>query len=698
MPEELANIFRASFFSLPESEQVEYDLLVLAFWLRWAKHDYRHILLHISQAARDILLRPKDGEPASLSPLLHALYVLNPELAPRGIETEEGRLALWGWLFVALANQELAPSLSVGDLPECLFDVKITEESFPLSLLMRALLALHGQSQASETTAGRRGALGSLLRGNFGPHARQIIPSHLREWLEQPIAGDSCMPRLSRQAYCLAFCGDSPVLHDALDDPQNRLRLTGWELSLAGQGNLTLSPWAVTQSNQPSPFLAQAGEAGFTLGMHAFHAFHHAGVSEKADNAALRKLAHDAATSGCMPVGCLPRWSLRQLGIPVLSARHAPQSAPLDGINLLGWVDGILGIGEDARTASHAMTSAGIPHVLLDVTDDLHHASERIRPHLDAPFVEAPHYFVNTVYLAAHDLYKYHLNSPRKFWENHYTIASCPWEIPDLPLELHFVFNAMDEIWAPTQFIARAFDIGRVPVSVMPLVVDIKPTGHHLRKRLQIPGDAYVFLFTFDYNSSIYRKNPQAVIRAFSQAFSGKEQDVRLVLKSMNGGRFPDLKQEITDLCRNDPRILLFDEVLSRPQSISLMETCDCFISLHRAEGFGRNIAESMLLGKPVISSNYSGNCDFTLPHNSCLVSGKLTDIDSRAFLRAAKGQWFEADVDEAAAHMRHLARNREEGVRIGAEGRETILKNHSAAAVGAKYRSTLENMGLTLG
>ena len=46
----------------------------------------------------------------------------------------------------------------------------------------------------------------------------------------------------------------------------------------------------------------------------------------------------------------------------------------------------------------------------------------------------------------------------------------------------------------------------------------------------------------------------------------------------------------------------------------NLVRCSDCFVSLHRSEGYGFGIAEAMVLGKPVIATAYSGNMDFMDP------------------------------------------------------------------------------------
>ena len=38
----------------------------------------------------------------------------------------------------------------------------------------------------------------------------------------------------------------------------------------------------------------------------------------------------------------------------------------------------------------------------------------------------------------------------------------------------------------------------------------------------------------------------------------------------------------------------------------ALMAACDCYVSLHRAEGYGLTMAEAMAAGRPVIGTGYS--------------------------------------------------------------------------------------------
>ncbi len=139
------------------------------------------------------------------------------------------------------------------------------------------------------------------------------------------------------------------------------------------------------------------------------------------------------------------------------------------------------------------------------------------------------------------------------------------------------------------------------------------------RPELGLPGDRYVFLFCLDLRSVVERKNPVGAIEAFKQAFSPGEGPV-LVVKTTNGdSREMDLEM-VRYAASGRADVVVMDGDFPRPRLGSLMAAADCYVSLHRSEGFGLTMAESMALGKPVIATAYSGNLEFMTDENSFLV------------------------------------------------------------------------------
>ena len=163
------------------------------------------------------------------------------------------------------------------------------------------------------------------------------------------------------------------------------------------------------------------------------------------------------------------------------------------------------------------------------------------------------------------------------------------------------------------------------------------------------------FLIAFDGGSSIHRKNPLAAIKAFKIAFPSKNSSPNLIIKTHSLNADNGLN-EIVNEVGNDNRITIINNPLSNDEMRSLISCSDYLVSLHRAEGFGRIIAEAMLLRKPVIVSNYSGNLDFCNSENALLVSGKLIQPRVGEYFLCDESdyyEWFDASIEDAAEKMR---------------------------------------------
>ena len=93
--------------------------------------------------------------------------------------------------------------------------------------------------------------------------------------------------------------------------------------------------------------------------------------------------------------------------------------------------------------------------------------------------------------------------------------------------------------------------------------------------------------------------------------------------------------------------------MLRRPELLALYKCCDCFVSLHRSEGFGRNIVECLMLGLDVIATGYSGNLDYSTASNMHLVDYSLCKVKKGEYFGAEGLQWAEPSVKKAAELMR---------------------------------------------
>jgi glycosyltransferase involved in cell wall biosynthesis len=186
------------------------------------------------------------------------------------------------------------------------------------------------------------------------------------------------------------------------------------------------------------------------------------------------------------------------------------------------------------------------------------------------------------------------------------------------------------------------------------------------------------------------RKNPAGVIAAFRRAFSPGSGPA-LVIKTINGDkRILDL-EKLRFAAEDHPDITIRDGYVSAIEKNSITANCDCYVSLHRSEGYGLTMAEAMALGKPVIATGYSGNLDFMNEQNSYLCSYTFRRIGPESPPYPAASRWAEPNLDEAAAFMRHVYENQGEAQARGRRAAEEIRAFHSPMVAGAAIRERID-------
>ena len=103
------------------------------------------------------------------------------------------------------------------------------------------------------------------------------------------------------------------------------------------------------------------------------------------------------------------------------------------------------------------------------------------------------------------------------------------------------------------------------------------------------------------------------------------------------------------------PNVYILTESYSREVFNSLIRCVDAYVSLHRAEGFGLVMAEAMLLGTPVIATNWSANTEFMDSSTACMVDGPLVELEKDYPPYHAGYHWAAPDETQAAQWMRRL-------------------------------------------
>jgi glycosyltransferase involved in cell wall biosynthesis len=364
------------------------------------------------------------------------------------------------------------------------------------------------------------------------------------------------------------------------------------------------------------------------------------------------------------------------------------------GANLIGYAHAEIGMGEHVRMSAAALESTPVQFGVVNFNVGVVSRQEAMLDHGQI-FGRNP-FAANVFHVNADQMFVAYRHLGHDFFSKRYNIGYWAWELAKGPTDLLSASKMVDEIWAPSRFIQQAFaERADIPVEYMPLCVTLPEFNRLDRRHFGLPDRAFIFLYTFDFLSFLERKNPFAAIRAFKRAFPEGKSDVCLVLKVMNGKEESPLWMNMMQLIDGDPRIVIINRTLNRSEVLALLDTSDCFLSLHRSEGFGRGPAEAMYLGKPVIVTNYSGNTDFTLADNSCLVDFKLIPVEEGQYPCHQGQQWADADVEHAAWYMKKLHADSAYASDVGARGRAYIHENFNQRAIGAFYESRLKKLGL---
>ncbi len=398
---------------------------------------------------------------------------------------------------------------------------------------------------------------------------------------------------------------------------------------------------------------------------------------------ALRRRLH--ATAGKpMPPLPLPATKRR-----VLAGGEAPVSP---GVNLLGYARGEFGIAENVRSCARALEQSGYPFLIFDF--DVGPASRQQDRSMERHFSDTLRYGINTFFINADQVPIARKVLGKDAFAGRHNIGFWVWELEQYPRDWRGAFDLVDEVWVPTEFvrgvIAAATD---KPVLRMPQVIELEVPQGMDRTHFGLPPDEFVFLFSYDFNSFASRKNPAATIAAFRKAFADGVKGVRLLVKSTNGGRFPEKLAALQRKVADDPRIEVRDGFLSRNDMIGLQNSIDCFVSLHRSEGFGLGMAECMYLGKPVIATGYSGNLDFMNRDNSLLVDYKMVPLRNGDYPYWRGQRWADPDIDHAARMMRRVFEDRALARRIGTAAADSIHRAHSRAASAASITARLQEI-----
>jgi glycosyltransferase involved in cell wall biosynthesis len=355
-------------------------------------------------------------------------------------------------------------------------------------------------------------------------------------------------------------------------------------------------------------------------------------------------------------------------------------SASKIGINVSGFLNEGFGINEGVSYCLKALEANRIPHVF----NQFKGANIPVNPHRINLIHANPDMLLDPQQQILSSL-------GDRYFQGKYNIGYWVWESREcFPQQWLKVFKLFQEIWTPSHYSQQAIaSISPIPVVTIPHSISLPETSSFSRQDLGWKENKFIFLFIYDPLSLTVRKNPEGVITAFKKAFDRSDDRVSLVIKTK--GLSSQSLEKFKKLTDDRPQIEIINDNYDRDRLNALLYHCNCYISLHRSEGFGLTLAEAMFYGKPTITTGFSGNLDFTNNFNSFLVDYRSIQLGEQVVYFGKETVWAQPNLDRARDYMRLVVENPDLGRKIGAKAAKDIRSLFSPKAIASTIQRRLQ-------
>jgi hypothetical protein len=372
------------------------------------------------------------------------------------------------------------------------------------------------------------------------------------------------------------------------------------------------------------------------------------------------------------------------------------QSVNAEGstVTLIGHPFATVGVGEQLRSHIAACRAVHLPHSVVDI---FRYAARTDPDHLaliGSNEVEVPPTGIRIFHVNGDEVETVQsaFSARQGNFAEGYNIIVPAWELPRYPAVWAEQLRKFDEVWALSHFIADALAAADIPSVHIGQAVEM-PLGPMLpRKYFGIRESAFALLHFFDQTSYATRKNPDGVLDMFEalrrcHPFA----DIQLVLKVKKGDT--DGEDWLQPIRERLPEAVCLAQPLSACETRSLINCCDCFVSLHRSEGFGRGTGEAMFLGRLALATAWSGNLDYMTEENSLLVRCRLVPVGPDEYPSGEGQVWAEPDIGHAIKLLEGVIADTERARGIAARGRRDIRLGHGYRAVGGRILARVQEL-----
>ena len=262
------------------------------------------------------------------------------------------------------------------------------------------------------------------------------------------------------------------------------------------------------------------------------------------------------------------------------------------------------------------------------------------------------------------------------------------WELETPPKQWGLMAKFVHEIWTPSEFSRQALKkifnldikVVRHPVALFePPKVEVN-VRDKVRSKLGIKKDDFVAFQSIAFSSSLERKNTIEAIEIFLEAFKDIN-NAYFVVRYFGDEHYPKSLEILKRAAqKGNGKIKLVKSSMNKIELFDFYAASDLYISLHRSEGFGLNIAEAMLVGLPVMATNWSGSLELCKEDNCLLIDCAMIEVrDCEKIYYKTNALWAKPDREMAIAKLYEFYHNRELKNKISERAQKYIMDNFGA-------------------
>ena len=363
---------------------------------------------------------------------------------------------------------------------------------------------------------------------------------------------------------------------------------------------------------------------------------------------------------------------------------------PAAGINVIGPLDRVSGLGVSARGYLDGLRRAGFTHLGCRAQQNEFAIQKSIAGAPTFP-PYLPDAKVNLVHMNGDTLPVMIKAQGDDFLRGKYNIAVWYWELPTLRPEWQASMKYFHEFWAPTPFIARALRQSTdKPVRLVPPYLAYLAD---LKAEVQEDASQSHFVYCFDANSILERKNPGVLLDAFLQAFPPSDTGARLTFKVTYPNRKLADVDRLYEAAACDSRIQVIDRMMSDAELHALIGSATAYVSPHRSEGLGLTVIEAMGAGVPVISTPFGGVDTFVTADAASPIDYRQLELAADYLPYPSGFVWADPDVTSLTRQLELAHRDRPGTKRRAAMAKQRALDYFCSDALVSTYRFELQRI-----